>query len=92
MKVIDSAEARRAKRQGVVLDMGLIRIGEISVSCVVCNISEAGAALEMGPQSGIPDQFAFIVVPKKNLFLQYRVAQEPAHWRVISLIDATLED
>ena len=37
MKVIDLAEARRAKRRAV-LDMGLIRIGDISVSCVVRNI------------------------------------------------------
>ncbi len=67
MKVIDLAEARRAKRQAV-LDMGLIRIGDISVSCVVRNISDAGAALEMGPQSGIPDQFALIVLPMQKIY------------------------
>ena len=67
MKVIDLAEARRAKRRAV-LDMGLIRIGDISVSCVVSNISDAGAALEIGPQSGIPDQFTLIVLPKQKIY------------------------
>ncbi len=66
MKVIDLADARRAKRRGV-LDMGLIRIGDISVSCIVRNISDAGAALEIGPQSGIPDQFKLIVLPKQKI-------------------------
>ena len=67
MKVIDLAEARLARRRAV-LDMGLIRIGDISVSCVVSNISDAGAALEIGPQSGIPDQFTLIVLPKQKIY------------------------
>jgi hypothetical protein len=67
MKVIDLAEARRAKRRAV-LDMGLIRIGDISVSCVVRNISDAGAALEIGPQSGIPDRFRLIAFPEQKIY------------------------
>ena len=67
MTIIDLPEARRVKRQAI-LDMGLIRIGDMSVSCVVRNISEAGAALEIGPQGAIPDQFTLIVLPKQKIY------------------------
>ena len=51
MTVIDMAEARRAKRRPV-LDMALIRIGDMSFSWIVHNLTDAGAALadlEAGP-------------------------------------------
>ena len=67
MTIIDLAEARRVKRR-MVLDRGLIRIGDMSVSCVVRNISEAGAAIEIGRQGGIPDQFTLIVLPKQKIY------------------------
>jgi PilZ domain len=67
MTVIDLAEARRTNRRAV-LDMGLIRIGEMSVSCVVRDISEGGATLDIGPQRGIPDQFTLIVLPKQKIY------------------------
>jgi hypothetical protein len=67
MTVIDLAEARRARRQRV-LDPGLIRFGDMSICCVVRNLSEAGAALDIGSQIGIPDQFTLIVVPKKKIY------------------------
>jgi hypothetical protein len=44
MTVIDFAEARKTKRRRV-LDTGLIRYGDMSICCVVRNLSEAGAAL-----------------------------------------------
>jgi hypothetical protein len=31
-------------------------------------MSEAGAALDIGSQIGIPDQFTLIVVPKKKIY------------------------
>jgi hypothetical protein len=65
MAVIDFAEARKAKRRAV-LDMGLIRFGDMSMCCVLRNLSEAGAALDVGPQSGIPDQFTLVVFPNKK--------------------------
>ena len=68
MTIIDLAEARRAKRRQV-LDVGLIRFGEMSVSCVLRDLSEVGAALDFGPQNGIPDQFTLIVVPTKKIYL-----------------------
>jgi hypothetical protein len=67
MTIIDLAEARRAKRRQV-LDVGLIRFGDMSVTCVLRDLSEVGAALDVGPQRGIPDQFTLIVVPKKKIY------------------------
>jgi hypothetical protein len=67
MTVIDLAEARRAKRRPV-LDMALIRIGRMSLSCIVYNLTDAGAALDIGSQSAIPDQFTLIVLPKTKIY------------------------
>jgi hypothetical protein len=67
MTVIDFAEARKTKRRRV-LDTGLIRFGDMSICCVVRNLSEAGAALDIGAQCGIPDQFTLIVVPQKKIY------------------------
>jgi hypothetical protein len=59
------------KREGRrrVLDTGLIRFGDMSICCVVRNLSETGAALDIGSQVGIPDQFILIVVPLKKIYL-----------------------
>jgi hypothetical protein len=67
MTVVDMAEARRAKRRPV-LDMALIRIGRMSFSCIVYNLTDAGAALDIGSQSAIPDQFTLIVLPKTKTY------------------------
>jgi hypothetical protein len=86
MTVIDLAEARKANRRRV-LDMALIRFGEMSVGCVIRNLNDTGAALDVGSQSDIPrpihiDRYG----EEKNLFLQHRVAQEPSHRCVVPLI------
>jgi hypothetical protein len=52
MKIIDLKEARKTQRRPF-LDMGLIRFGDMSICCVVRNLSEAGAALDIGLQLGI---------------------------------------
>jgi hypothetical protein len=67
MTVIDLAEARKASRRRV-LDMALIRFGEMSVSCVIRNLTEVGAALDVGLQSDIPDQFTLIVMAKNKIY------------------------
>jgi hypothetical protein len=67
MAVIDLAEARRAKRRQV-LDMGSIRFGDISISCVLRDLSDVGAALDVGPQRAIPDQFTLIVFQNKKIY------------------------
>jgi hypothetical protein len=41
----------------------------MSICCVVRNLSETGAALDIGSQVGIPDQFIMIVVPLKKIYL-----------------------
>jgi hypothetical protein len=53
MTVIDQAEARKASRRPV-LEMALIRFGEMSVGCVIRNLT---AALDVGSQRDIPDRF-----------------------------------
>ena len=66
MAVID-LEARKKFRNRV-LDTGLIRFGDMSVACFLRNLSEAGAALDVGPQSSIPDQFTLIVIQKRKIY------------------------
>jgi hypothetical protein len=67
MTVNAMKEARKTSRRRS-LDPALIRFGDASASCVVRNLSEAGAALDIGAQVGIPDQFTLIVVPKKKIY------------------------
>jgi hypothetical protein len=66
MTLIDLKEARKATRQPV-LDTGLIKFGDASMGCVLRNLSELGAALDIGPQKGIPDQFTLIVLATKKI-------------------------
>ena len=61
-----SLDARRATRRPI-LDTALIRFGETSACCVVRNLSERGAALDIGSQIGIPDQFT-LIIPKKKIY------------------------
>jgi hypothetical protein len=63
----DLKEARKT-RPLPAMDTALIRFGDISMSCVLRNLSEAGAALDIGSQVGIPDQFALIVLPQKKIY------------------------
>src|SRR3954447_10853737 len=65
MKIIDLQGARTTQRRPA-LDMGLIRFGDISMSCVLRNVSQGGAALDIGSQVGIPDQFTLIMLPQKK--------------------------
>ena len=60
-------DARKMPRRKV-LDTGLIRFGDLSVSCVIRNLSEIGAALDAAPQSVVPEQFSLIVVRKKKIY------------------------
>jgi hypothetical protein len=58
-----------------VLDTGLIRFGDMSISCAIRNVSNGGLALDVGLQVGIPDQFTFVCRRgKENLFVQRRLA------------------
>jgi hypothetical protein len=67
MTVIDLAETRKARR-GRVMDLALIRFGKLSVGCVIRNLTDEGAALDVGPQGDIPDQFTLIVMTKKKTY------------------------
>ena len=66
MSVVYLDDARKTKRQ-TVLDTALIRSGDVSVCCAVRNLSTAGATLDVGPQTDIPDQFTLIVIPTKKI-------------------------
>ena len=67
MKIIDLQEARKTQRRPA-LDKALIMFGDISIGCVLRNVSEGGAALDIGSQIGIPDQFTLIVLPQKKIY------------------------
>jgi hypothetical protein len=67
MTVIDLAEARKASRRRV-MDLALIRFGEMSVGCVIRNLTDEGAALDVGPQNDVPDQFTLVVMTKKKIY------------------------
>jgi hypothetical protein len=60
-------EARQSPRRRV-LKSGLVRFGDVAISCVLRNLSPVGVALDIGTQVGIPDQFTLIVVPGKKIY------------------------
>lgn len=60
-------DARKAQRRRV-LDTGLIRFGDMSISCAIRNVSNGGLALDVGSQVGIPDQFTLIVIAEKKTY------------------------
>jgi hypothetical protein len=67
MTVIDLVDVRKTARCRV-LDTALIRFGDISACCVVRNLSDHGAALDIGSQRGIPDQFTLIAMSEKKIY------------------------
>jgi hypothetical protein len=66
MSVINFEDAQKAQRRPV-LDTALIRFGDMSVCCVVRSVSTAGATLDVGPQTELPDLFTLIVIPTKKI-------------------------
>src|ERR1700738_4151855 len=66
MMIID-LDARKAQRRRV-LDTGLIRFGNMSISCAICNVSNGGLALDVGSQDDIPDKFNLFVVAEKKTY------------------------
>ncbi|MVT64479.1 hypothetical protein GPL21_05050 [Bradyrhizobium pachyrhizi] len=58
---------RRKSVRNPSLDNALIRFGDLSLCCVVRDITEGGAALRAeDPPSSLPDQFTLIVPPSKT--------------------------
>ena len=64
-------EARQSPRRRV-LDTALIRFGDCSVGCVLRNFSDTGAALDVNPESFVPNYFTLIVV-RQNKILSFNV-------------------
>ena len=60
------ADRRKTMRRKV-LDNALIRFGHDSATCAILDLSEAGAALDIGAQTSIPDQFT-LVVPRTKTY------------------------
>jgi hypothetical protein len=60
-------ETRKIKRRQV-LEIGLIRFGDISMGCILRNLSEMGAALDVGKQTGIPARFTLIVTRENKIY------------------------
>jgi hypothetical protein len=59
--------ARKTARRRLV-DKGLIRFGDISISCAIRNVSNGGLSLDVGSQVGIPDQFTLIIVEERKTY------------------------
>jgi len=59
-------EARQSPRRRI-LDTGLIKFGDSSVGCVLRNLSDSGAALDVNPQSIVPNYFTLILVRKNRI-------------------------
>ncbi|MCC8943948.1 PilZ domain-containing protein [Bradyrhizobium sp. Arg62] len=58
---------RRKSVRNPSLDNALIRFGDLSLCCVVRDITESGAALKADhPPNSLPDQFTLIVPPSKT--------------------------
>ena len=69
MSLVETTELKvRRKPRRQLLDTGLIRFGEFSACCVLRNLSEIGAALDVGPGNFIPDKFTLIVVRTKKIY------------------------
>jgi hypothetical protein len=67
MTVIEVAEARKTRRRRV-MDLALIRFGEMSVSCAIRNLTDEGAALDVVLHGDLPNQFTLIVLPKQKIY------------------------
>lgn len=72
MTKADIQETRRVKRSSVLV-LALVRFGDISISCTVRNLSEEGAALDIGNQTGIPDNFTLIAASQKKKIYSCKV-------------------
>lgn len=59
-------EKRTIPRQRV-LKAGLIEFGGGSLSCVIRNLSSAGAALEVECPIGIPSEFSLVFIADKSI-------------------------
>ncbi|WP_426435896.1 PilZ domain-containing protein [Bradyrhizobium genosp. P] len=59
---------RRKTTRRKVLDTALIRFGDLSMSCVLRDVSDTGAAVQVAAQSEVPDEFR-LIVPRSTTFL-----------------------
>lgn len=59
---------RRSAQRQPVLELGLIKFGETSINCVLRNVSETGAALDVGPYRDIADHFTLIVLSGQTIY------------------------
>ena len=69
---------KRATTRLRTLKGAAIRFETTSIDCVVRNISEGGAALEVGTPVGIPDRFALYFKPdmvKRDCLVTWRNAE-----------------
>ena len=77
-------EHRIAPRRRM-LKAGTIEFGGGGIDCIVRNLSETGAALEVVTPLFIPDRFTLFIPSDRSIqtALPYRLAQRKAYWRGI---------
>jgi hypothetical protein len=79
MKIIDLQEARKTQRRPG-LDMGLIMFGDISIGCVLRNVSEGGGSTRHRIASRHPGPIHIDrLTLEKNLFVQRHLAEGTSH-------------
>jgi hypothetical protein len=62
MTLLERVERRAATRNSV-LRAGTIQFGDGSINCMVSNMSNAGAMLDVTSSVGIPERFALVLSP-----------------------------
>ena len=68
MTATDLIDLRTANRRRV-LEVAMIKFGDMSVCCTVRSMSEIGAALDVVTHSDIPDRFTLIAfLSKKKIY------------------------
>ena len=82
----DPEENRRSNRRRI-LKSGFVEFGGGAISCIVRNISDGGAALDVTSPFGIPDEFNHVMEADRSDQRRCRVA-----WRRIGRIGVIFID
>ncbi len=87
MAIVPTADVEtRKKPRSRVLDTGLIRFGDVSVPCVIRNLSETVRRLGRSASECCPRSVYIDCGPhKENPFLHRSLAQRSPRWRLILL-------
>jgi PilZ domain len=81
---------RRKSARRKALDTALVRFGDLSMSCVVQDVSDTGAAVQVPAQSEVPDEFRLVMPRNKTWYC--RVIWRQGAWIGVSFAQPTWDD